>query len=94
MAIDREELVSTAYFGFAEPAHSLINPAIAWAYQEQPENAQMYNPERARELLDEAGYTGEPRFSGSILGTPTDERVMTVLQQQLSNVGIDATLDV
>lgn len=94
MAIDREELVETAYFGFAEPAHSLLNPAIAWAHEEQPENAQMYNPERARELLDEAGYTGEPRFSGSILGTPTDERVMTVLQQQLSNVGIEAELDV
>ncbi|MXR40514.1 hypothetical protein GRX01_04015 [Halobaculum sp. WSA2] len=94
MAIDRQELVEKAYFGFAEPAHSLINPAIAWAYEAQPDNAQMHDPERARELLDEAGYTGEPRFSGRILGTPTDERVMTVLQEQLSNVGIEAELDV
>ena len=94
LAIDREELVQKAYFGYAEPAHSLINPAIAWAYDAQPENAQMHDPERARELLDEAGYTGDPRFSTRILGTPTDERVMTVLQQQLSDVGIDVELNV
>jgi peptide/nickel transport system substrate-binding protein len=94
LAIDRQELVKKAYFSFAKPAHSLINPAIAWAYKEKPDNAQEYDPERARELLDEAGYTGETRFSGRILGTPTDERVMTVLQQQLANVGIDAELAV
>ncbi|MFB6126595.1 MAG: ABC transporter substrate-binding protein [Halolamina sp.] len=93
-AIDREELVSKAYFGFAEPAHSILNPAIAWAYDEQPDNAQMHDPEGAKQLLDEAGYTGETRFSGRILGTPTDKRVMTVLQQQLSRVGIDAELDI
>lgn len=94
LAVDRQELVEKAYFGFADPAHSLINPAIAWAYKENPENGQEHDPERARELLDEAGYTGDTRFSGRILGTPTDERVMTVLQQQLANVGIEAELDV
>jgi peptide/nickel transport system substrate-binding protein len=94
LAIDREELVQKAYFGYAEPAHSLINPAIAWAYDEQPENAQVYDPERAEELLDEAGYTGDPRFTTRILGTPTDERVMTVIQQQLADVGIDVELNV
>lgn len=94
MAVDRQALTEKAYFGFAEPARSLINPSIAWAYEEQPDNAQTYNPEKARELLDEADYTGETRFSGRILGTPTDERVMTVLQQQLANVGIKAELDI
>ena len=93
-AIDREGLVNKAYFGYADPAHSLINPAIAWAHDEQPENAQMYDPDGAKQLLDEAGYTGDPRFSGRILGTPTDERVMTVLQQQLGQVGIEVELDI
>lgn len=93
-AIDREELVEKAYFGYAEPAHSLINPAIAWAYDEKPDAAQIHDPEKAKSLLDEAGYTGDPRFKTRILGTPTDERMMTVVQQQLADVGVEVELDV
>jgi peptide/nickel transport system substrate-binding protein len=94
MAIDREDLVEKAYFSYARPAHSLFNPAIGPLYEEEPENGQYYDPEGAKSLLDEAGYTGDSRFSVRLLGTPADERVMTVLQQHLSKVGIDAELDV
>lgn len=93
-AIDREELVQKAYFGYADPAHSILNPAIAWAYEEKPDGAQVHDPEKAKQLLEEAGYTGDTRFTTRILGTPTDERVMTVIQQQLAAVGIEAELDV
>lgn len=93
-AIDREELVQKAYFGYADPAHSILNPAIAWAYEEKPDGAQVHDPEKAKQLLEKAGYTGDTRFTTRILGTPTDERVMTVIQQQLAAVGIEAELDV
>ncbi|WP_458189465.1 ABC transporter substrate-binding protein [Haladaptatus sp. NG-WS-4] len=93
-AIDRKELVEKAYFGYAKPAHSLTNPAIAWAYDEKPDNAQTYDPKAAKKLLDEAGYTGKTRFTARILGTPTDKRMMTVVQQQLAKVGIKLELDV
>lgn len=93
-ALDREEIVEKGYFGWADPAHSLFNPAIPWLYEEQPEPGQYHDPERARQLLDEAGYTGSPRFSASLLGTPDNERAMTVIQSQLSNVGIEANLEV
>lgn len=93
-AIDREELVNKAYFGFAIGAHRLFNPVMAWVYEEDPEPGQYYDPEGAKELLDEAGYTGDPRFSMKILGVPADERGMTVLQSQLSDVGIEVELDI
>lgn len=93
-AIDREALVEKAHFGYAKPAHSIINPSMTWAYDEKPDNAQEYDPEGAKQLLDEAGYTGEPRFTARILGTPADKRVMTVVQQQLSKVGINLKLNV
>ena len=94
MAIDREALIERAFFGYAEPAHSVFNPAIAWLYEEEPDPGQYYDPETAQQLLDEAGYTGEPRMSLSLLGTPSDERRMTVVQQMLSEVGIEVELNV
>jgi len=94
MAIDREALIERAFFGYAEPAHSVFNPALAWLYEEEPDPGQYYDPEAAQQLLDEAGYTGEPRMSLSLLGTPSDERRMTVVQEMLSQIGIEVQLNV
>jgi len=94
MAIDREALIERAFFGYAEPAHSVFNPSIAWLYEEEPDPGQYYDPEAAQQLLDDAGYTGEPRMSLSLLGTPSDERRMTVVQEMLSQVGIEVELNV
>lgn len=94
MAIDREALIERAHFGYALPAHSVFNPSIAWLHEEEPDPGQYYDPETAQELLDEAGYTGEPRMTLSLLGSPTDERRMTVIQEMLAQVGIEVELNV
>lgn len=93
-AIDREALIERAHFGYAEPAHSLWNPSIPNLHEEEPDPGQYYAPEEARSLLDEAGYTGDPRMSLSLMGAPTDERRMTVVQQMLSDVGIEVELNI
>lgn len=92
-AIDREALIDKAYFGLGVPAHFLFNP-LMFVHEEDPEPGQYYDPEGARGLLDEAGYTDDPRFEMRILGTPDDERGLTVIQSQLSEVGIEAELDI
>lgn len=92
--IDRKDIVQKAHFGFAEPAHGVANMTIGFAYEEEPDHGQYHDPEGARELLDEAGYTGDPRFTIRLLGSPTDERVMTVVQQQLADIGIEVELDI
>lgn len=94
MAIDREEVVEKGFFGYAAPAHSLINPVIGDYYEEEPDPGQYHDPEKAKQLLDEAGYTGDPRFSFELLTTPEQKRWATVIQQQLANVGIEAELDI
>jgi peptide/nickel transport system substrate-binding protein len=95
-AIDREELAQDAYFGYAEPQSTMWNPYMQ-GYEELEENpdvGQQYDPEGAEQLLEEAGYTGDPRVSFSILAPTDREREMTVIQQQLAEVGIDAELDI
>jgi peptide/nickel transport system substrate-binding protein len=94
MAIDREAIVKKAYFGYAVPAHSVFNPLMGAYYEKEPEQGQYHDPEKAKQLLDEAGYTGEPRFSFKLLGMPEYKRWMTVIQQQLAEVGIDMELDI
>lgn len=94
MAINREDIVKKGYFGFAAPAHSVFNPLMGAYYEEEPDPGQYHDPEKAKQLLDEAGYTGEPRFSFKLLGMPEYKRWMTVIQQQLAEVGIEMELDI
>lgn len=89
-AIDREQLVNTGFFGFALPAHQLYNP-VQFMYEEEPDPGHYHNPERAEELLEEAGYADG--FEAELVSLPIYERMATVIQENLSQVGIDITID-
>jgi peptide/nickel transport system substrate-binding protein len=54
-AVDRPKIAETLFFGFAEPAHSPLGRStpLYWAGGEQYYS---YNPERAAQLLQEAGW--------------------------------------
>ena len=52
-AIDRESLIKNLLLGFGEIAHSII-PEESWAYS--PGQTYTYDPARAKQLLDEAGF--------------------------------------
>jgi len=52
-AIDRESLISKLVLGFGKIAHSII-PEESWAYS--PGQTYSYDPARAKQLLDEAGF--------------------------------------
>lgn len=94
-AIDRKAIVDYLRRGLARPATGLI-PSQAWAYE--PDIFQFtYDPNRARQLLDDAGYTDPdgdgplPRLHLSLkVGNAEEVRLQaTVIQQQLRDVGID-----
>jgi peptide/nickel transport system substrate-binding protein len=89
-AIDRTPLIHYLLRDFARPAYSLLPPE-SWAYNGDVPHYD-YNPDRARHLLDQAGY---PSVNGVRLHlsmkTSTEEstRLMAaVIQQQLRDVGI------
>lgn len=58
MAVDREAFVNKVQFGIGEVAYSLIPPQMP-GYDEDLGQQWQYNPERAKELLAEAGYSGD-----------------------------------
>ncbi|HSB76376.1 MAG TPA: ABC transporter substrate-binding protein, partial [Terriglobales bacterium] len=89
-AIDRRPMIQYLWRGMAQPSASIL-PVQSWAFDgEVPQYS--YDPARARQLLDEAGY---PAVNGVrfhlTMKTSTEEstRLMAaVLQQQLRAVGI------
>ena len=94
-AIDRHAIVEYLRRGLARPATGLI-PSQAWAYD--PDIFQFtYDPNRSRQLLDEAGYPDPdgdgplPRLRLSLKVSNAEESRLqaTVIQQQLRDVGID-----
>lgn len=89
-AIDRKPLIEYIWRGFAQPATNLI-PAQSWAYDAEVKSL-AYDPARARQILDAAGYPERDgvRFHLT-MKTSTEETtrlLAAVLQQQLRAVGI------
>jgi peptide/nickel transport system substrate-binding protein len=89
-SINRQPLIHYLWRDFAQPAISLLPPQ-SWAYDADVPTYN-YDPERARQLLDAAGY---PAVNGVrfhlVMKTSTEEssRLMAaVFQQQLHDVGI------
>ena len=89
-AIDRRPLLQYIWRGFAQPASSVL-PLQSWAYDSDAVEF-TYDPERAQQILDAAGYPLQNgvRFHLT-MKTSTEEStrlLAAVLQQQLREVGI------
>jgi peptide/nickel transport system substrate-binding protein len=89
-AIDRRPMIQYLWRDLAQPADSILPPQ-SWAYDPDV-TKYSYNPEKARQILDAAGYpaTNGVRFHLT-MKTSTEEStrlMVAVMQQQLRDVGI------
>jgi len=84
-AIDREKIIKHLWRGQAKPATGVIPPSN-WSYAGDVETYP-YNPQRARELLREAGQENLS-FTYRTATDDTGRLMAAVLQQQLREVGI------
>ena len=103
-AINREQIINELFKGRGEPMYNTIfhdtlegwNPRWAEEFDEK----YAYDPERARQLLDEAGFpgdNGQNRFSmevwqSSLPGLPETIEVAQTVAQSFQDIGIDAKL--
>ncbi len=96
MAINREQIVDTAFGGYSSPATTYYPPAIAWASNPDA-TVQPFDVEGANALLDAAGFPldGETRFALQFVhfnASPQYVDTGIVIQQQLAAIGIDVEL--
>lgn len=94
-AINREAIIRYLRRDLATPAYGLVPPS-GWAFEPDVFTFR-YDPARAMQLLDEAGYPDPdgrdgplPRFALSLkIGTSEETRLQaTAIQQDLAKVGI------
>ena len=89
-AIDRQKIVSELLFDQAKVAHSIL-PEQSWAYS--PGTKYNYDPAKAKQLLQEAGYKNEPIVFKYSSGNAYVNQYAQVIQSSLADVGINIQIE-
>jgi peptide/nickel transport system substrate-binding protein len=99
--VNKQQIIDTIYKGIGKPANGPIVPGM-WAYSDDIPSYD-YSPDKAKQLLDLAGWTAGPdgirTKNGQKLSLvvrthsedPDRKQLIQVLQSEFQNVGIDAT---
>lgn len=93
MAIDREQIVTSIYRGFGEPAMHGVPQYYEFP---EPENTYEYDPEGAKALLAEAGHPDGISFTALFSSSrpgPQVEQVAVQVQADLAKAGITMELN-
>ncbi|PYS97798.1 MAG: hypothetical protein DMF63_18600 [Acidobacteria bacterium] len=89
-AIDRQKIVSELLFDQAKVANSIL-PEQSWAYSAA--SPYKYDPAKAKQLLQEAGYKNEPIVFKYSVGNAYVNQYAQVIQSSLTDVGINVQIE-
>lgn len=94
MAIDDKIIADVVFFGHAVSTGGGLLPPGHWATSPEIQEKLLFNPEKAKQLLAEAGY--KDGFKAKLLATSTygmHRMTAEVIQDVLKNVGIQVELE-
>jgi len=89
-AVDRQKIVTELLFDQAKVANSVV-PEQSWAYV--PGTQYKYDPAKAKQLLQEAGYKNEPIVFKYSSGNAYVNQYAQVIQSSLTDVGINVQIE-
>ncbi|MEP6947045.1 MAG: ABC transporter substrate-binding protein [Acidobacteriota bacterium] len=89
-AIDRQKIVSELLFDQAKVANSIL-PTQSWAYT--PGTEYKYDPAKAKQLLQEAGYRNEPIVFKYGSGNLAVNQYSQVIQSALTDIGLNVQIE-
>ncbi|MCE7963480.1 MAG: ABC transporter substrate-binding protein [Acidobacteria bacterium ACB1] len=89
-SIDREKIVRDLLLGQAKVASSVL-PTQSWAYT--PGTQYNYDPAKAKQLLAEAGYKGEPIVFKFGAGNLAVSQYAQILQSSMNDVGLNIRIE-
>ncbi len=95
LAIDKQELIDLLFFSHGKPCYGPFMPGTN-AYPKDLKPLQ-YNPERAKEILENLGYTKSNPLTFTITtnsGNDIRVKAVEIIQQQLLKVGVKAKIRV
>lgn len=88
--IDREKIIGELLSGQATIASSIL-PVEVWAYN--PGTQYPFDPAKARQLVRESGYKGEPIKAKISAGQKAVSDFMQVIQSSLKDIGINLEIE-
>jgi peptide/nickel transport system substrate-binding protein len=91
--IDRDAIIKTAASGRGKACYGGIIPSWMWGYSKELEDTYKYNPEKAKQLVQEAGAAGKKI---ELTTWPPDTelfgRPSVIVSNQLKQIGLEITL--
>jgi len=93
--IDRAAIAKAAFLGYATPTVSYVSPG-ARGYVDLNE-MYPYNPEQAKALLREAGYSEQKPLKYTIMthnADPVLATIAAIMKTQLANIGVEVNIEV
>ena len=91
-AVNIDQIVQGAYNDIPEPANSMIAPGVLGHWENAPENK--VDIEKAKKLLDEAGYADGFKTNFVILNKSKYMNVSQILKQQLAKIGVNLQIKI